>query len=70
MADTKTWPTTKAKGGPTGTRRRGRPRVTTKPNPIYSMPSHKFYAILIYRLLLASIIATVFIVGMLTSKGS
>lgn len=68
MTDTKSWPTTKAKGGPTGRRRRGRPRLTTGPNPIYTMPNHRFYAILIYRLLLASIIASVFIVGMLTSK--
>lgn len=68
MADTKQWPTTPAKGGPTGKRRRGRPR-TRVPNPLYAQPNHRFYAVLVYRLLLAAMISAVFIVGMLTNKG-
>ena len=70
MPDTKQWPTTKPKGGPSGRRRATRrPRLTrTGPNPIYSQPNHRFYAMLIYRLLIAGMVSAVFIVGMLTDR--
>lgn len=70
MADTKTWPTKTMKGGGSGRRRapRGPRWLRSRPNPIYGLPVHQFYAMLIYRLLIGGMVTAVFVVGMLTDK--